>query len=228
MNTEKTNMLRNLLLFGLFILAVMPIYSQQQRNCPSTLKDIQKLYPGIPFLDFDYRGQSSNAYLQQGDTVDYDVVLYAYKDYRIMVCGEEQLGNVKFAIYQKTKEPIRQVKQINTIEPQTVYKVDENGEMMYDDNYQPIVDKEKTTTVVTYDTVWENKFNKKEVLVFENKTKNFWDIKSVEKTTNYVIRVMIPYTTNLPEGADIYDISGCVNILVGHKPQAKSKTFQKM
>lgn len=215
-------------LISAFIIATLVFQQniQAQKDCPREPKDIIKLYGDLPLADFDYRGQSSAAVLMQGDTVDYEIVLYAYKDYRVIIAAEPQLGNVKFNIYEKKKETVKKVKEIKKIEAEPVYLKDEYGEILYDDNWEPIIDSTVGQSV-TYDTVYERNIIKKELLVFQNTQRNFWDLKKVTETKNFRIQVIVPYTENLPENVDIYDLSGCVNILVGHKPEAKNKTFQK-
>lgn len=209
----------------IILIAIFGISSFAQ-NCPTSDKDLLKLYGNLPLADFDYRGQSSRAVLMQGDTVDYEIVLYAYKDYRVIIIGEPQLGEIQFNIYEKKKETLKRIKEIKEIQPEPVYKTDQYGEILYDDNWEPIIDTAASQDV-TYDTVFERKIVKREYLAFENTERNFWDLKKVRETRNFKIQVVIPYSENLPEDVDIYDLSGCVNILVGHKPEDKDKSFQK-
>lgn len=226
MNIMKPGYFIVKIFFILTFLIGLTSVTEAQRNCPTSNKDILKLYGNLPLANFDYRGQSSNAVLMQGDTVDYEVVLYAYKDYRVIVVAEPQLGEIKFKIYEKKKETLKKIKEIKKTDPDPVYKRDQYGEILYDDNWEPVIDT-SVEQEPTYDTIWERKLVKREYLLFENESKDFWDLKKVRETKNFRIQVMVPYSENLPEDADIYDLSGCVNILVGHKPEEEDKQFKR-
>ena len=61
--------------------------------------------------DFDYTSQSSYAQLSPGDTATVKIVVYSGKAYRIMLCGDPVLGDIKYKIV----SPVRKAKRSFTV-----------------------------------------------------------------------------------------------------------------
>ncbi|MBU0488185.1 MAG: hypothetical protein KKA07_10255 [Bacteroidetes bacterium] len=156
---------------------------------------------------YDYTGQSTFTKLMSGDTAQFDLIFYSSKDYKIIVCGEDFLGDVQFSIFYKTKEATKEIKEIMK-RKETVFKVDEYGQKMYDGNYNPIVEGEKWVV----DTVWITRVTTGNI-IFDSKDegKSFWEIQKVDRTKRVVVQVVVPKIEQ-----DKFD-KGCISVLIGYK-----------
>ncbi len=165
--------------------------------------------------DFEYKSQTKSARLAPGDTVRTKVVVYSEQITRILVCGDNKLGSIKFKIYDPITEYQKYVKDVKKTEEQKqVYAKDENGNTKKDDWGDPIIEYE---TVVNYDTIWGRKKVYREELLFQSsQSKPYWQ-KDVQKSKRLIIEAIIPK-------ADQY-YEGCVNVRVGYKLQSE-KTFK--
>lgn len=168
--------------------------------------------------DFDFKSQTHFAKLSPGDTATINIVAYSANDVRILVCSDQELGEVKYQII----EPIRDVKRVMKLSAprtETKYKMLANGEQAADADGNPIPDGERTVR----DTTYETKTNTIEKLIYDNakgsKDKPYYDEKNIQKTKRLRIKIQVP------KGEDP-DFVGCVNVLVGRK-SAKSNKFYK-
>jgi len=145
---------------GIFILSLMLICLSSKSFSQCDKKKLCKDDMG----DFDYSSQSSFAKLSPGDTATIKIVVYSGKNYRIMVCGDPKLGDIKYKIV----TPIRKTSKITyTVNKKQVtnkelkpdangfvydnsgnkYKLDENGSLIE----TKVVNKKSTTTVYAKD-----------------------------------------------------------------------------
>jgi hypothetical protein len=90
---------KNLLPIGLLIcLGLLSIDTNAQckrftkRNCVPSL---------APFI---HNGQLTSAVFSPGETADIEMTFNAGKEYRIIVCGQEMLGNVQFMVLDKSRK----------------------------------------------------------------------------------------------------------------------------
>lgn len=199
----------SLLTATLFILAffVSPDASAQcnrKKYCPDN------------FGDFDYASQSSFASLAPGDTTRANVVLYTNQNYRIFVCADPMLGDVKYQVIlpeRKTSRKIDQIKKDTIV----TYKSDENGEYIYDDLGNMVV----ASKTVVVDTTWITERYTFEKVLYDNKNnksgKPYFEY-SPKKSGRLQVKIQLP--------AGNAEDQGCVNIFVGRKVIG-SKNFQK-
>lgn len=143
--------------------------------------------------NYDYRGQTSYATMSPGDTSNITIVSYAKRDMRILVCGDRNLGGVKFIVKEFVKSKRKVVKEIKK----------ETGYLGYEE-------------VTVRDTIWGMASYFEEIIIFDSeKSDKFFYEEKVKTTTRYSIEVIVP------EGND--DIIGCVSIMVGYKPSLSTK-----
>jgi hypothetical protein len=76
------------------IILALSINLSTNAQCKSFTKDVcmPKLAPYV------YNGQLNNAVLSEGDIAELMLVFYKGQDYRIVVCGEKQLGKINFKL----------------------------------------------------------------------------------------------------------------------------------
>lgn len=183
------------------------IYSQcsKKKYCPK--KDLG---------DYDYDfgdNPSSYAFLSPGDTCNFKTVVYGSYDYRILVCSDPKLGHVNFIVCdpeRKVRKVIKEIQEEDIID----YKLDEYGEIMYDDNWEPI----ETGRTKVYDTIWGTESYFYEIVLYDNykdtNSNNYWE-GSIRKDQTLLVKVIIP------EGE--IKIDGCVDVLVGRVKQVRKK-----
>ncbi len=184
--------------------------------------------------NYDYRSQSSYAILSPGDTARASIVIYSRQDSRILVCYDPDLGNVQYKIFHPKRITRTVIKDIDKTETEIeVYKrdedgnpvqmVDEWGDPVYDENYNPVYEIDHYETVVEYDTIWQKERVVEETLIFnsgkDGTAKPYWEGLNVKKTKRLIIEVIIP------EGDR--SIEGCVNIEVGHRQAQEDKRFYR-
>ena len=164
---------------------------------------------------YDFRSQSSFAKLAPGDTSSTSVVLYGGQKYRLFICFDPDLGDVKWKIVnpeRKTKRSIQGIKKDTLV----IYKTNESGDYITDDLGNLMV-KEKRVNI---DTTWVTERIAYDKVVYDNKKntdKPYFDV-TPKKSERFIFRVSVP-------AGDIND-QGCVNVYVG-KIQAGSKGFSK-
>jgi len=212
---------------SLFVLFLTAFYSSTYaQNC--TRKDFCNK---DDYADFDFRSQSSFAVLVPGDTARTSIVAYANQSTRVLVCNDPVLGAVKFKMYTTDRVTEKTIQEIRKFEEeQVIYKMDEygspvqkydewTGEPMYDEYYNPVYEIERYETVVTYDTIWNVERVVKEVLVFDSERDNGFYEKNITVTQKMIIEVIVPMGSR--------DITGCVSVMVGHKPIPTSSGFRR-
>ncbi|PKP21465.1 MAG: hypothetical protein CVU05_06725 [Bacteroidetes bacterium HGW-Bacteroidetes-21] len=176
----------------------------------------KKKYCAENFGDYDYNSQSSFASLAPGDTSRANVVLYANQTYRIFVCADPSLGDVKYQVILPERKTSRRIDQIKK-DTVVTYKTDEYGEYMYDDLGNMVV---QSKTVVV-DTTWITERFTFEKVLYDNKNnksgKPYFEY-APKKSGRLQVKIQVP-------GGDPENQS-CVNIYVGRKVIG-SKNFQK-
>ncbi|MGB0887678.1 MAG: hypothetical protein ACPGSL_06120 [Vicingaceae bacterium] len=85
-----------LLIVGIFVHS--NIYGQckkyTKKHCLPTL---------APYV---HNGQLTSAVLNPGDVADIDMVFNAGKEYRLLVCNQEQIGNVQFKVLDQSRNEL--------------------------------------------------------------------------------------------------------------------------
>jgi len=86
---------------GIFLLLLaVPVTTKAQCN---TFVKKKCMYKVVPFTS---NGQVNTNTLEAGKTVSLNLSFYAGKDYRIIVCSEEILGDVTFKVIDKSKRVV--------------------------------------------------------------------------------------------------------------------------
>lgn len=87
--------------FGIaLLLLALPVITKAQCNAFVKKKCMYKVSP------FTSNGQVNTNTLETGKTVSLNLSFYAGKDYRIIVCSEEILGDVTFKVIDKSKRVV--------------------------------------------------------------------------------------------------------------------------
>lgn len=170
--------------------------------------------------DYDYRSQTHSALLSPGDTARLKIVVYSRQKYRLLVCGDDDLVGIRFNVYDLFRKTKRTYKTKKTGE-KDVYKLDEYGEEVLDDDDDPII----IRTEPVYDTIWTTKSFYEKKLLFDSEKdavegKRYWE-KSIAKTKRLLVEVIVP-----PEGGDPEEVEGCVSMMIGRK-SGTLKEFSK-
>lgn len=166
--------------------------------------------------DYDFRSQSSFAKLSPGDTSSVSAVLYGNQKYRIFVCSDEELGDVKWKIVnpeRKTKRTIQSIKKDTVV----IYKTNEYGDFLTDESGNPVV-KSKSVNI---DTLWNTERISVDKVMYDNKKnsdKPYLDVQP-KKSERYIVRVSVP-------GSGDPNFAGCVNVYIGRIP-VSSKNFNR-
>jgi len=166
--------------------------------------------------DYDYRSQSSYAELMPGDSTKVSVVLYGNQKYRLFVCSDPELGDVTWKIVRpemKTKRTIKSIKR-DTLK---VYKANETGDYVTDDNGNLIIIDKK----VNIDTTWNTERISVDKIAYNNKKntdKPYLELVP-KKSERYIVRITVP-------GNDP-NLYGCVNVYVGRSPLISRKFAKK-
>ncbi|MBI5218161.1 MAG: hypothetical protein HY958_04445 [Bacteroidia bacterium] len=165
------------------------------------------LCPNEYISEYDFRSQSYTTLLSQGDTLNYTFIAYSKQDFRIIVCGEASLGNIRYKVVEPERKIISKVKKVNENE-EIIYKLDEFGEMILGSDDKPVV----LSKEILRDTIWDKTILIEETPLFDsenNQGKKFWDVKNMNRTKRLTVKIKID--------GDNKNNSGCVNILVGRK-----------
>ncbi len=85
---------------SLLFLVMLPSFSLAQCNAFVKKKCMYKVVP------FTSNGQVNTNTLNAGQTVSLNLSFYAGKDYRIIVCSEEILGEVTFKVIDRSKKVV--------------------------------------------------------------------------------------------------------------------------
>ncbi len=169
--------------------------------------------------DYDYRSQTHSALLSPGDTARLKIVVYSRQKYRLLVCGDSDLGPIHFNVYdmfRKTKRTYTTKKRDENV----IYKEDVDGETVLNDDGEPII----LRTETVYDTTWTTKAFYEKKLIFESEKdavegKRYFE-KSIDKTKRLLVEVIVP------EVGDPEEVEGCVSMMIGRK-SGTIKEFSK-
>lgn len=207
----KTKMIKSVIILGLLVIA-SSTYSQ---SC-AWKKCNKELYGD----SYDYRGQSTYGSLAPGDTMKVRVVLYASNVIRIFVCGEKQLGTIRYRIIKTSNEYKKVVDRIqtNTVE-EPVYKLDDEGqpipvlneweEQEIDEFGEPKFEVLEYKEVTKADTIWKIEKKLKEFVLFNSTSGIPFFESKIERSTSVTIEIIVPPSTSTTEG--------CVAVMVGRK-----------
>jgi hypothetical protein len=73
-------------------------------NVQAQCKGFAKKYCLPSIAPFIHNGQLTNALFNPGDSADIEMSFNAGKEYRIVVCSQEMIGNVQFKVLDKTRK----------------------------------------------------------------------------------------------------------------------------
>ncbi|PCJ27625.1 MAG: hypothetical protein COA97_03115 [Flavobacteriales bacterium] len=73
-------------------------------NANAQCKRYTKKYCLPSLSPYMHNGQLTSAVLNPGDSADVEMTFNAGKEYRILVCNQEQIGNVQFKVLDKTRK----------------------------------------------------------------------------------------------------------------------------
>lgn len=194
------------LVFLLIIVATFPSIQGYSQRC-----DKKKFCPSELLGEYDYGPQTTYTQLGTGDTIRIKTVVYSKFNYRIFVCGERRLGDIRFKVYYPEKRFEPTIDRI--IDKQVVdYKRDKNGFLIYDNNEEPI----KQGISVVKDTVWTRRLVTYDNLVFDNDVPEnlFWE-SEVKKTRLMIVEIVIPKSRRY--------FFGCIAVMVGRIPFIEQK-----
>ncbi len=85
---------------GLSVLLIISFGIDANAQC----KRYTKKYCLPTLSPYMHNGQLTSAVLNPGDSADVAMTFNAGKEYRILVCSQEQIGNVQFKILDKTRK----------------------------------------------------------------------------------------------------------------------------
>ncbi len=169
------------------------------------------------FKGYDYRSQSYYTSLQQGDSLNITIIVYAKQDFRITALCDKSLGSISYKIVEPNRENISKINKINENE-EIIYKLDEYGEQILGGDDKPVV----LSKEILRDTIWDNTVIVHETILYDNETSDgisFYDIKNLEASKRLVIKLKVNGNT--------VETRGCVAILVGRKYVSPFKIANK-
>jgi len=160
---------------------------------------------------FDYRQQSRAAVLEPGDTASVEVVVVKGEKTRILVCGDQKLGQLHFKVFKKVKTSQKYIRKINVEEKEVPkYERDGRGEVKKDDWGDPIILGYEVVT--NRDTIWAQRLVDAEVEIFDNKNNSkglgYWQ-ENISESGRLRVQVIVAPNNS----TEI--IEGCVNVQVG-------------
>lgn len=197
--------MKNILIYS--FLAVLFSTSALAQRC-----DKYNRYCDADLYDYDYSVQSAYAHLYPGDTIPVKTVLYGNKEYHITVCSDYE--NIPWKIVQPFRKTIKILKEVRR-EKNEIYKTDEYGDFLIDDETGDYIIE---SSEITVDTIWNSERVTDEELLFENSKTVDWKM-LVKKSQRAFIYVTLPMDAD-PEGA-------CVAIFIGRNQKVKSKFVTK-
>ena len=129
---------------GLFLVCfIFSFVASSSAQCKNYTK--KHCLPSLtPYI---HNGQLTSAVLNPGDEADIDMTFNAGKEYRILVCNQEQIGNVQFKILDQAKKVIYESNPEET-NPSWDFKV-ENTQQLIVQLTVPEIDKSTHMTRLT-------------------------------------------------------------------------------
>ncbi|HBX52700.1 MAG: hypothetical protein A2275_00170 [Bacteroidetes bacterium RIFOXYA12_FULL_35_11] len=213
-HTMKKNNITQIICF-FFVLSFIPFSSFSQR-C-----DKKDICNDEDYGDYDFRSQTHFAKLSPGDTSTINIVAYSGNDMRILICSDEELGEVIYQIVESIKElkveKVTKTEHLKDVimnqepDPETgmlMPKMNDNGDTIFFERDTTYIEERKY--FITKDEI---KFDSK-----SNKGKPYYEEKAIKKTKRLKIKIQVP--------AGDEELISCVNVLVGRK-SAKSNKFYR-
>ncbi len=94
--------MRNIIKVIIVLSLLLSISSTASSQC----KNFVKKHCLVDLDPFVYDGQLNSAILTEGDIAELLLTLYADQDYRILVCGQEILGDIEFNLFDTNRNLI--------------------------------------------------------------------------------------------------------------------------
>jgi hypothetical protein len=93
---------RKITLIAFFTIALLGLSNSAHAQCKSYTK--KHCLPSLsPYI---HNGQLTSAVLNPGDSADIELTFNAGKAYRLLVCNQEQIGNVQFKVLDQSRKVI--------------------------------------------------------------------------------------------------------------------------
>ncbi len=181
----------SILIIALFVL---PFSVQAQNYCLNYHKKFCKTKKDDVFT---YNGQSRSALFEGGQTSELRIVTYKGQDYRITLCADKALGDIKFRVLETKKIAVEKKRQEKKVED------------VYDENGDPTGETREVVNTIT-ETVYEEKV---EVLYDNSKDNNSMEL---EFTMVASKKLVLEITPSAGAGE-----MGCVGVLIQHMPTPK-------
>ena len=168
--------------------------------------------------DFDYRSMSKVASMSPGDTVSMKIAVYSGQRYRIMLCGDPDLGELDYSVFSSTKKYKTVIKKITPRESIEMIPIkNSQGVEEMDEWGNPLL---KERTIMVNDTTFVTEVSIENKTYFDTKKGGMVGLKKGEEQKPYLERefakpVTLTIKIVVPPGDP--DFVGCVSILIGRK-----------
>ena len=162
---------------------------------------------------FLFNGQSKSGLFDTGDTTEITMVAYKGMDYRITACADEQYipAKIQLRVVEKIKKPYWDEQTVS--ESEEMPMLDENGDEMYDDEDEPMLE-----VITTTKKIKKRRYKRTEQVRYDSK-KDGGDFSFTSQMTRKLhIEVIVPGTTG--DGglaAEEFVSNGCVGLLIEHR-----------
>jgi hypothetical protein len=176
------------------MLFVLPFAGNTQNYCLNYHKKFCKTAKDDIFT---YNGQSRSALFEGGQTSELRIVTYKGQDYRVTICADKVLGDVKVRILETKKVAIEKKRQEKVVED------------VYDAEGNPTGETKEVVNTIT-ETAYEEKI---EVLYDNSKDNNAME---VEFTMVASKKLVLELTPSAGAGE-----MGCIGVLIQHMPTPK-------
>ncbi len=91
-----------------FIASCTLVLLVSSNNANAQCKSYTKKHCLPSLSPYIHNGQLTSAVLSPGDAADIDLTFNAGKEYRILVCNQEQIGNVQFKILDQSRKVLHE------------------------------------------------------------------------------------------------------------------------
>lgn len=97
-------MKRIVLKFGFLMTLALAVFAANDASAQCKNFTMKKCMPGLaPFL---HNGQLNSTTLSPGESAEMQMTFYSGQEYRLLVCGQEVLGNIAFKVTDMDKKPL--------------------------------------------------------------------------------------------------------------------------
>ncbi len=95
---------KKLVKFTLLVWIAAAVFSINSASAQCKSFTMKKCMPGLaPFL---HNGQLNSTTLSPGESAEMQMTFYSGQEYRLLICGQEILGNISFRVTDMEKKPL--------------------------------------------------------------------------------------------------------------------------